>query len=156
SEDQSGQIAAVPLKRDACGHIVGFAGNATVVANTPYVDANLLWGPNGVLFYSQWPENKLSELLPNQMAPAYTVDLSTVGLTGSSAGGIGFAPPNLGDPGGLRAVTWPEGSWYHLAYAAENATYKITSATKTATLTGGPGGFAYVPQGSPGFTKQSL
>jgi hypothetical protein len=57
SESSSGAIYAVPLNRDSCGHIVGFAGNATLVANTPYVDANLLYGPNNVLFYSMWPVN---------------------------------------------------------------------------------------------------
>jgi hypothetical protein len=156
SESQSGAIYAVPLKREPCGHIVGFAGNATLMATTPYVDANLLYGPNHVLFYSMWPVNQMSELLPNTSAPAYTVMLSTVGVGGGGPGGIGFVPPNLQDPGGLRAVTWPDGYWYHLTYAAQQQTYAITGSMQTTTLPNGPGGFAYVPAGSPKFAKQSL
>jgi len=156
SEDSSGAIYSIPLQRESCGHIVGFAGNAKLVATTPYVDANLLYGPNQVMFYSQWPVNELSELLPNQSAPAYTIDLSTVGVGGGGPGGIGFVPPNLSDPGGLRGVTWPNGYWYHLSYSTSGTTYAVTASTQTATLPNGPGGFAYVPQGSPDFANQSL
>ena len=156
SESMSGAIYAVPLKREPCGHIVGFAGNATLLATTPYVDANLLYGPKNVLFYSMWPVNQLSELLPNGNAPTYTVMLASVGVGGGGPGGIGFVPPNLQDPGGLRAVTWPDGFWYHLAYGAQGQTYAITGSTQTVTLPNGPGGFAYVPAGSPKFAKQSV
>ena len=156
SEDASGAIYSIPLQRESCGHITGFAGNATLVATTPYVDANLLYGPSQVMFYSEWPVNQLSELLPNQTTPAYTVDLSTVSVGGGGPGGIGFVPPNLADPGGLRAVAWPSGNWYHLGYATNGQTYAITSSTQTATLPNGPGGFGYVPQGSPDFAKQSI
>jgi hypothetical protein len=156
SEDSAGAIYSIPVTREPCGHITGFAGNAKLVATTPYVDANLLYGPNQILFYSQWPVNQLSELLPNQSTPAYTRDLSTISVGGGGPGGIGFVPPNLADPGGLRAVTWPSGYFYHLTYAKNGQTFDVTSATQTVTLPNGPGGFGYVPQGSPQFAKQSL
>jgi hypothetical protein len=155
SESQNGMIVAVPLKRDFCGHVVGFAGSPTPVAQTPYVDANLVWGPKGILFYSQWPGGQISELLPNQSAPAYTVALADLGVIGSP-GGVGFVPPGSSDPGGLRIVTWPQGFWYRLAYSADEQTYAITAAKRKRRLPGGVGGFAYVPEGSPGFPKQSL
>jgi len=157
SEAPSGAIYSVPLQREPCGHIVGFAGNATLVATTPYVDANLLYGPNQVMFYSEWPVNQLSEILPQHSTPSYNIDLSSIGVGGGGPGGIGFVPPNLGDPGGLRAVTWPDGYWYHLTYAANSQqTFDITASTQTATLPNGPGGFGYVPKGSPQFANQSL
>jgi len=158
SETTTGAIYAVPLVREPCGHIVGFAGPATLVASTPYVDANLIYGPNDVLFYSMWPVDELSELLPNQSAPSYTAALSSINVGGGGPGGIGFVPPNLSDPGGLRAVTWPSGYWYHLTYSSQQQTYAITSAAQQpgSTLPNGPGGFAYVPAGSPQFAKQSI
>jgi hypothetical protein len=156
SEAQNGAIYKVKVTREPCGHITGFKGNATLVATTPYVDANLLYGPKGVLFYSMWPVNQLSEIVPMGNAPAYTVDLANVGVGGGGPGGIGFVPPNLNDPGGLRAVTWPSGYWYHLKYGANGNTYSITSSQQTTTIPNGPGGFGYVPKGSPQFAKQSL
>lgn len=156
SDSAEGAIAQVKVKRDACGHITGFDGDATVFTQTPFVDANLLLGPNKVLFYSQWPENKLSQIpLSSGTATTYTVNLATVGVD-PGPGGIGFVPPSLKDPGGLRAVTWPGGSWYHLKYEPSGATFKITESEQITTLANGPGGFAYVPQGSPGFAKQSI
>ena len=157
SDTASGAIAQVKVRRDACGHITGFDGDATIFSQTPFVDANLLLGPNKVLFYSRWPENKLSEIpLSSGTATTYTIALSTVGVAGGGPGGIGFVPPNLKDPGGLRAVTWPDGFWYHLTYEPSGATFKITESEQITTLSNGPGGFAYVPQGSPGFPKQSI
>jgi hypothetical protein len=157
SEGPSGAIAQVKVTRDACGHITGFDGDASIVSQTPYVDANLLLGPKNVLFYSRWPVNGLSEIpLSSGTAPTYDIALSTVGVGGGGPGGIGFVPPSLGDPGGLRAVTWPDGFWYHLKYESSGDTFAITESTQTAMLPNGPGGFAYVPEGSPGFAKQSI
>jgi hypothetical protein len=62
----------------------------------------------------------------------------------------------LQDPGGLRAVTWPDGYWYHLTYTSQPPNYAITGSMQTVTLPNGPGGFAYVPAGSPKFTQQSI
>jgi hypothetical protein len=156
SESPSGAIYAVGVHRDACGHIVGFDGSGTPFATTPYVDANLVYGPNHVLFYTEWPQNKLDQLLPGAGSPALTTDLAALGVGGGGPGGLGFVPPGLPAAGGMRIITWSAGYWYHLDYAADGATFEISNPVQTATLPNGPGGFAYVPAGSPGFAAQSI
>ncbi|MBI4700053.1 MAG: hypothetical protein HY744_02625 [Deltaproteobacteria bacterium] len=93
SESPSGSISAVPLERDLCGHIVGFAGGGVSVAQTPYVDANLVYGPGNLLFYTEWPVNRMSQLPPGANAPARTTDLGPLGVGGGGPGGLGFVPP---------------------------------------------------------------
>jgi hypothetical protein len=155
SESETGALYAIAVDRDACHHIVGWKGTATKIATTPYIDANLVYTANNVLFYSGWPQYELSQLLPGAASPARTVDLMGLGMT-DSAGGLGFVPPSLPAAGQLRAVGWPEGLWYHIDYRAEGDLFSIASLTSTIELTGGPGGFAYVPAGSPLFPKQSV
>jgi hypothetical protein len=156
SESQIGAIYSIKLKRDACGHIVGFGDAAVKVADTPYVDANLVYAPGNVIFYTGWPVGEFSQLLPGATAPAQTVSLKSMGMP-DSAGGLGFVPPPLGGQGGLRTVSWPNGDWYHLGYKLGAAPlFTIGPLEKKVTLPGGPGGFAYVPSGSPGFPKQSV
>ncbi len=156
SERPSGAIYAIGVQRDACGHIVGFDGIGTPFAATPYVDANLVYGPNHVLFYTEWPQNKLDQLLPGASSPALTTDLAALGVGGGGPGGLGFVPPGLPAAGGLRIITWSAGYWYHLDYVADGSTFAISNPVQTATLPNGPGGFAYVPAGSPGFAAQSI
>lgn len=155
SEAPSGAIYRVKVERSPCGHIVGFVGSATLAATTPYVDANLIYGASNVLLYTQWPVNQLSQLLPGAAAPAVTDDMTALGI-GSSVSGLGFVPPNLAAAFELRTVTWSAGYWYHLGLSWDGQLYDFSSPVQTATLPGGPGGFAYVPAGSPGFAKQSL
>ncbi len=155
SEVQDGGLYAITVRRDACRHIVGFVGDAKKVAATPYIDANLLYTANNVLLYTGWPVFQLSELEPGAMAPARTVDLRPLGMN-DSAGGLGLVPANLAGAGGLRAVGWPAGEWYHVDYRADGNLFAIGTIRRTAMLPNGAGGFAYVPAGSPLFPKQSL
>lgn len=159
SESAGGAIYAIGVERDPCGHILGFVGTATLVAETAYVDANLVYATPELLLYSEWPQFHLSQLPAGTAAPARRTDLSTLGMdstTDSGPGGLGFVPPGLAAEDELRMVTWPEGRWYHVATEADGALLNVTGATQTQTLTGNPGGFAYVPAGSPGFTTQSI
>jgi hypothetical protein len=158
SEASDGAIYSIGLKRGPCGHIIGFDGTAQLVATTPYVDANLIYGANDVLLYTQWPVNQISQLLIGAPQPAVTTDMTTVGINeGYSVSGLGFVPPWLAAKGELRTVTWSSGDWYHLELASNGQLYTFVSAQKTvAALPGGPGGFAYIPDGSPGFDKPSL
>lgn len=155
SESPSGAIYGVAVKRNQCGHIVGFAGQAIQVATAPYVDANLVYGANGVLLFTQWNINKISQIPAGAAAPAVTTDMTALGVP-VSVSGLGFVPPGLPAAGQLRAVTWSGGDWFHLDLAANGQLYTLSNPVKTVTLAGGPGGFAYVPEGSPGFPKQSL
>jgi len=150
SEAATGKLYKIGVERGNCQHIVGFSGVATVVADTPYIDANLLYVQSGLLFYPEWPVNNLSQLRPGSLVPDRTTPMLAVGVA-DSISGIGFVPPGLADPGGMRALAWSGGQWYHLDRAPDGDLFTVSNAVQTATLPGGPGGFAYVPAGSPGF-----
>ena len=159
SERPEGAIYRIGVTRDACGHIVGWSGTATQVATTPYVDANLVYVRSDLLVYTEWPQFNLSQLPAGATAPAMTTDLRTVGLpsTGDQGpGGVGLVPPGLAAAGQLRLVTWPAGAWVHATTTAAGNLLSVQSVTQTRTLPNNPGGFAYVPAGSPGFAAQSM
>ena len=158
SENGSGAIYEIGVVRNACGHITGWNGSATLHASTPYVDANLVYVSSTLMLYTQWPQAILSQLPVGANAPARDTDLRTVGLpTGDSGpGGLGVVPPGLAGAGGLRMVTWPGGYWTHVETAPDNGLLSITGITQSTTVPNNPGGFAYVPAGSPGFTQQAI
>lgn len=150
SEAANGQIYKIGVERGNCEHIVAFSGQATSIASTPYIDANLIYVASGLLFYSEWPVNNLSQILPGQAAPARTTNLGPLGVA-NSIGGIGFVPPGFVDAGGLRLLSWSGGQWYHMDRQPDGELFTVSAPQQTATLPNGPGGFAYVPKGSPGF-----
>lgn len=150
SEAANGQLYSIGVERGECDHIVGFTGQAVSIASTPYIDANLIYVQSGLLFYSEWPVNNLSQLLPGAAAPARTTALSGIGVV-SSIGGIGFVPPGFADPGGLRVLSWAGGEWAHLDRQPDGELFTVSNPVQTATLPNGPGGFAYIPKGSPAF-----
>jgi hypothetical protein len=159
SEQTNGAIYAIHVTRDGCGHILAFDGTATKVADTPYVDANLVDGPQSLIVYSEWPQYTLSQLPAGTAMPARRTDLRPLGLTStndSGPGGIAFVPPGLTAAGQLRLVTWPAGHWVHAGATLTSGLYTIGSITEVLQLPNNPGGFAYVPAGSPGFDKQSI
>ncbi len=173
SEDQTaGAIYSIPIKRDACGHVLGWNGTATLVAHTPYVDANLVYvgtdadaGADGgpLMIYSEWPNAGMGQLLPTGTSPARETDLSALGLISQgSLGGLGFVPQGLASAGELRGVTYPVyngiSQWHHIQVAADGQLLKVTSVTPTLELRNGcgAGGFAYVPAGSPDFPIESI
>ncbi len=154
SESGTGAIYSIKLVRGACGHITGFSGTATKVADTPFVDANLL-RVSTTLLYSQWPANKLGVLPKGASTPSREIDLGPLGVD-SSIGGVGFVPKGYAAEGQLRGVTWSGGNWFHLDLKPDGTSWNVTGATKITTLPNGPGGFAYVPAGSPGFPKERI
>jgi hypothetical protein len=159
SERPDGAIYAIGVERNACHHIVGFVGTAQQVALAPYVDANLLRAPGDLLLYSEWPQYQLSQLPAGATGPARQTDLRTIGMDDagdSGPGGLGFVPPNLPSAGELRMVTWPAGRWFHVATAPDGGLLTVSAATQSTTLPNEPGGFAYVPAGSPGFDQQTI
>ena len=155
SETPTGSLWSIGVVRDNCGHIVAWNGTAKKIADAPYMDANLPYTDQGVLLYSEWPVNKLGQLLPGASTPSLETDLSLFGMT-DSPGGLAFVPSYLAAAGQLRAAGWPAGSFFHLGYSVQaNQLLTITGANQVTTLTEG-GGFAYVPPGSAGFSKPSL
>jgi hypothetical protein len=159
SENASGAIYSIGVTRDECGHIIGFAGSASLVASTPHVDANLVYTSADLLLYTEWPQFHLSQLAGSTTTPSRRTDLRTLGMPGtgdSGAGGLGIVPSGLPTAGEIRLVTWPGGRWYHAATAPDGSLLSVTGLTETVTVPNEPGGFAYVPAGSPGFTSQSV
>ena len=158
SESTGGGLYRIKIRRDACNHLVGYDGAATKVATTPYIDANLLEVAGGSILYTGWPVYELSQIRVGATAPLYTLDLRTRGQTGSSAGGLGVVPRALAGGGGLRMVGWPDGQWHALNHSIDAGVYSVASVAPVpgVVLPNGPGGFAYVPSGSPGFPIQSV
>jgi len=161
SESEDGELYEVGVSRGPCGHIVGFDGAARQVATTPYVDATLSYVPGrDLLLYAEWPEYTISQLRFGASSPAVRTDLTTLGLPtdgDQGPGGLGFVPPGIGDrTGELRMVTWPAGAWYQVDLEADEDLFRVTELTRITTLANNPGGFAYVPEGSPGFARGGI
>lgn len=159
SEKLDAQIYSIGIKRGPCNHIIGFEGTAQPVASTPYVDANLVYTDSNLMFYSQWPTYKLNQMLPGSTVPDRETDLLSLGIVSigdHGPGGIGFVPIGNSGAGGLRIVTWPQGHWYHVGLQADGPLFNVTGLTKKTQLPNNPGGFAYVPKGSPGFPDSRL
>jgi hypothetical protein len=98
-------------------------------------------------------------MLANANGPARQTDLRAFGLpeiNDQGPGGLGKVPPNLGPAGKLRFVTWPGGRWYHLDTVPDGPLLRVVGIDTPVTLPNEPGGFAYVPAGSPGFPRQSI
>lgn len=145
----SGGLYAVALVRDATGHITGFGGSAVLVADAPYPDGGLAYGPSGVLFMARWPVNEVGQMMSGSTAIDKVVSLGPLGVA-NSPGGLNFVPAGFPGAGGMKLVTWEGGGFYDLTLSPDGAgTYDITSATLQASLSGGPEGFVYVPAGSP-------
>jgi hypothetical protein len=161
SEKPEGAIYEVKVTRDPCGHIMEFASEGVLVAKTPYVDANLVYSPGkDLLFYTKWPQYTLCQLPYGSSSPAVQTNLINFGMEfigDQGPGGLGFVPPGIPDVAGdLRVVTWPGGRWYHVDLKANGELFKVASIRKTKQLPNKPGGFAYVPAGSPGFESEAI
>lgn len=165
SEQADGAIFSIKVKRDACQHMVAFDGTAAKVANAPYVDANLVYGPDGTLLFPMWSSAGVHKIGQLTEGSTQLVETSTqpLGIGGGGPGSMGFVPPTIaGAAGELRVLTQNgggtrDGFWYHVPWqVAGDKTLTLGQATQTRTLANWPGGFAYVPAGSPAFTEPSL
>jgi len=158
SERPQAKLYTIGLNRGPCGHILSFEGEAQEVAQTPYVDANLVYTDANLLFYSQWPQFKLNQLLPGSTTPDHETDLRDFGMiveNDQGPGGMGFVP--FGPAAGtLRMVSWPAGHWYQVSLEANGALFDVTGLVQKTQLSNNPGGFAYVPAGSPGFPESRI
>jgi hypothetical protein len=159
SESSTGAIYSIEVSRNTCGHITGFVGTASQIAATPYVDANLVYAHSDLLVYTEWPQFGFSQLSGAATTPSRQTDLRTLGMPDdgdSGPGGVGFVPPGLDAQGELRVVSWPAGRWYHVPVTEDAGLLTVGTVTQTVTLPNNPGGFAYVPAGSPGFDAQAI
>jgi hypothetical protein len=167
SAQSAGALYSIKVKRDACKHIVGWDGTATKVMDAPFMDASLLhFGPQNTLVYTMWSAEsdemswpgKIAQVPTGSSAATVIANVKAMGRTEDQGpGGLQFVPPGLTAEGQLRAMSTPLGDILHIGYEKTADGLRITSVNKTNVRLGGwPGGFAYVPAGSPGFAKQSL
>jgi hypothetical protein len=153
---QVGKLYAIKVRRDPGGHISGFEGAASPVADAPYIDGGVAYGPGGVLFFTRYPTNQLQQTRPGSTVADKTTELFDLGVEDSSAS-LGFVPSNLPGGGAFKLVSWPNGQWHTLGLTADpTGTYDVAATKSTLTLPGGPEGFVYVAAGSPLFTVHSL
>lgn len=159
SERSTGGLYRIGVRRDNCGHIVAFDGTAQRVLDVPSIDANLVELANGTLLYTGWPNFLFGQLDLVTPSLLFSVDLTTLGQTGSSAGGLGQVPAAVtAGAGGLRVLGWPDGQWHEVnTTTADGGVLAVQSVAATGvTLPNGPGGVAYVPAASAGFPVQSI
>jgi hypothetical protein len=151
-----GKIYSVPVTRNIDGHVAGFAGPAAVFADAPYNDGGAVYGPDGVLFVSRYPNNELQQIKPGSTFQDKVIPLGPLGI-GRSPGGLNFVPMSLPGGGAFKMVSWQGGDWYTLGLKPDGrGTFDIAGITKDAILGGGPEGFVYVSAGNPLFDVNSI
>ena len=153
-----GRLYAIRVTRGSECHVNGFAeDSANEVATARYNDGGLAYGPDGVLFAAQWPENVLSQYFMGSTAPDIETSLTGFGVGPSSIAGLAFVPPEFAGEGALKIVTWEDGDWFTLDFEAEpTGGFNILSADPGPTLPGGPEGIVYVSADSPGIDVDSI
>ncbi len=158
SEVPNAQLHRIGLERGECGHIVGFVGEAELVLEAPYLDL-MANGPMDTVFISHYPTRDLSQYLTGANMLANTINTNID--PNQSAGGINFVPPGYPDEGMLRVMSFPinhmaPGEWHHADITHNGDYYDISPLTKVVEIPYGPGGFAYIPEGSPLFPEQRI
>ena len=80
-------IYEIRVARDLVGNITGFQGTASVLASAPNIDGGLQYGPQNVLFFTQYPLNGLGQIKVGSTTPDKLISLTNVpGFVGSSTG----------------------------------------------------------------------
>lgn len=152
----AGKLYGVDVVRDGNGHIAGFKGVATVVADAPSNDGGITFGPDKVLFFTRWPTNELQQTKFGSMVADKVTPLQMLGIAFASAS-LNFVPTTFPHAGEMKLVSWSAGQFYTVAIAPDGqGTFDITSVKQELTLPGGPEGFVYVEAGSPLFPKNSM
>jgi hypothetical protein len=152
----NGKLYGIDVVRDGNGHIAGFKGTATVVADAPSNDGGITFGPEKVLFFTRWPTNELQQTKFGSMLVDKVIPLQPLGVAFASAS-LNFVPPTFPMAGTLKLVSWSGGQWYTVDIAPDGqGTFDIRSVKHDLTLPGGPEGFVYVEAGSPLFPRSSI
>ena len=163
----NGSIYEIGLVRDSEDHIIGFSGSATPMGDVgEYNDGGVAYGPNNVLFTTQYPTNQLGQTLPGTLNEQRIDDLSPFGVTGKSVGAVNFVPVGFANAGAMKLVTWGVGNWYEALLEPDGSgTFNIVDVTQidvnkaTAAvdwLPGGPEGFVYIGSENDGFEVDSM
>jgi hypothetical protein len=160
ANDAPGLIHAVPVFRDAMTQRITGFGTATAWRGGTvgtFNDGGVAFGPDGVLFTSQWPVNKLGQTKPGSTVEDKVIDLAALGVADSHAA-VGFVPAGFGGTGLIKLVSWENGEWYSAGLTPDgNGTFDLTGLVRISldsangNVPGGPEGFVYVSGSNPGF-----
>ncbi|MFO0971904.1 MAG: hypothetical protein U1A27_00490 [Phycisphaerae bacterium] len=154
----AGGLYSVNLIRDIDGHITGFSGLSTRVADAAYNDGGVVYGPGNVLFLARWPVNELGQTLPGSGITDKITSLAPYGVEGSLSA-LNFVPAGYPGAGRMKLVTWAGGQWLDTSVTPDGlGTYDLGTVTDipASRLGGGPEGFTYVPLGSPLFPVPTM
>src|SRR4051794_31814545 len=154
----SGALYEGGVTRDPQGHINGFSGTAARFGDAAWIDGGLAYGPDGVLFASRWPDNKLGESRPGSGSTDKIVDVGAMGMA-SSLSSVGFVPGGMQGAGSVKLASYSGGQWYdadavpdgHDLFDLANL-HEVTGSL----LPNAPEGFVFVAKGSPQFPADSL
>lgn len=163
AETSSAAIYQIALVRNAQGDITGFSGTATKFANAPGELANaglsggLAYGPNNVLFYTSYNDNRCAQIKPGSTSPDKFIDVTQLGVASSTCG-VGFVPSGFGGAGRIKFTSVTKGPWFDGTVTANaTGTFDISAVTQQADLDdNGPEGFVYVKKGQPLFAADSV
>ncbi|HZZ43423.1 MAG TPA: hypothetical protein VFE58_10845 [Tepidisphaeraceae bacterium] len=156
-------IYSVSVLRDAQNHITGFSNpvfTAYACSTTGGIDGGLAFGPNGILFYTSFPDNRIGEIQPGSTTSGHNVSLTTPGV-GSSVGALSFLPTWLSSSTTtFKLASYSDSIWYTGTLTpTAGGYYNVTISPTTVNLPAatGPEGFTYVQAGStPLFTTNSV
>jgi hypothetical protein len=164
ANSQVGKIYSIGVTRGIGGHITAFNGTAAVYASAPGIgsggiDGGLAFAPNGVLFYTSYPDNSIGQIKPGSSAPDSQIALSSLTPTpvASSVGALAFVPPGFAGAGRFKLVQYSgSGNWYDVTLTPNGGgTYDVTGVTFVRPIGLGPEGVIYVKAGSPQFSADS-
>lgn len=154
-------IHRVELIRDPQGNVTGF-GNSSQFSEayglTGGIDGSLLYGPNGVLFYTSYPDNHIGQIKPGSTEPDKLTNLIPMMGVASSVGAMTFVPDGFPGAGRLKIATYSVSRWYDGFITPDGAgTYTITIPFSEGLYIGGsPEGMLYVPLGSKLFEQPTV
>ena len=152
----SGAIYELPVTRDAQGHIVGYVGGSSLFSTAPNIDGGLAYGPGDVLFFTEFPLNKVGQIKVGSTSPDREDDLTGPGVC-SSLGALTFVPPGFPGAGRLKLASFDCNQWYDAQVTSDGVgTFDIINITNTGAVTGGPEGMVYIDAANPGFTVDSI
>ena len=153
----TGGLYEIEVTRDAQGHINGFVGTATRIADLEYNDGGLTYhAASGILFQSRWPVNMLGQYRPGSTRADRIIDLGPLGVAASHAS-LQFVPAHFPTAGRLKLCSWSGGQFYDCQVSPDGlGTIDISVPVFRTALEGGPEGFVYVPLGSPLFGSSDM
>jgi len=156
ANNAGGAIFAVPVTRDAQGHITAFAGPGTQIILAPNIDGGIAFAPNGVMFVTTFANNRLLQYRPGSTSPDKDTDLSALGVT-SSVGTCQFVPAGFAGAGIFKIGSFSASTWYDMTLVPDaQGTFDVNAATATVFTGGGPEGIVYIQDGNPGFAVDSV